>query len=123
MESSLCVWQPASSTDWCFPVSSGREWWETGFSAKQFYTLRVYDRDVSDIEGIVGLGAVMKSNVVNRLVDDVIGSLRGFPIRFADGLMIPMGRMEMTNVEPLVLHLVNDCGDPFSMGRTPNSLC
>ncbi|MEM7560126.1 MAG: hypothetical protein AAF394_13490 [Planctomycetota bacterium] len=79
-------------------------------TAKQFYTRRVYDRAVTDIDQIVGLGATMKSSVANKLADDVLGSLRGYHIRFKDGLVVPIGRMEMTHADDLVLHLVNDHG-------------
>ena len=68
---------------------------------RKFWTRRLIERQIQDIEEILPMGGIRKS-VVTAAVDSVLGSIRGYEIRFDEGPSFFLMRTDMTDVDGFI---------------------
>jgi hypothetical protein len=74
---------------------------------RRFWTRQTVEHRVDQISAIVPLGAVVQT-IHNVIADRLLGSIRGYEIRFKDGgRRITLVRHDMANVDALIEALVD----------------
>lgn len=73
----------------------------THIRGKRFWTQRMVENTLDDVRDIRVLGAVVK-NTVTTITDEILGSVRGWEIRFHNGPTIPIVRHDMKNADEFI---------------------